>query len=562
MPELSTNDFKRVADRNGSIFFNQTTNKLDVRGSSFISRFVTWIKSKYKPSRINQEHKMATESFINEVERSYGEAVGKYMINYRTESDDLSQLYELGKQNKPLAARHVRRALKNLDIIKSTLADTQLYLSPQQCNKLLIEEMSNYPELAGPYTAGKIETEKLISSIQKAIMEEVYQHGGINWETTGMAIAKDVIAKYVAAQLQPLTWVVKYSHPDYCQEQIVAKLSKDPNLIMRYYCDPNDIERLNSNIQEAIVSAYFSSPQEMTETKASAIADQMITQHTDALVKELHGQNAVPAMKPMSKSDIAAEVKATKEDSAFAEITQQLAATATAQKETKQSAQQFVASPSTSEPSVGTPPNQTEVVPEPIPSASSAQATMETPLTSTPSATPPAQTEESIMQTEALALDPTSDTDIPSIAITPVSSANEEPQADAVPAVPTAQTSPVTKSLSTTAKRLLKNAKDKKIQLSSEVKTQVRGGEIRSLSKLIKAHNQSVAKRITTTSLQTWYKENYPKLKSKMPKEMQDSVLRNTQQLIQPLQFFVDEKQARSLALQVMSGYLKRHTST
>ena len=33
MPELSTNDFQRVAARDGNIFFNQTTNKLDVRGS-------------------------------------------------------------------------------------------------------------------------------------------------------------------------------------------------------------------------------------------------------------------------------------------------------------------------------------------------------------------------------------------------------------------------------------------------------------------------------------------------------------------------------------------------
>ena len=81
----------------------------------------------------------------------------------------------------------------------------------------------------------------------------------------------------------------------------------------------------------------------------------------------------------MSKSDIVAEVKATKEDSAFAESTQQLAATATALKEAKQPAQTFVASPSTSQSSVGTPPNQAEVVPEPIPSASSTQATMETP---------------------------------------------------------------------------------------------------------------------------------------------------------------------------------------
>ena len=478
MPELvSRSDFQRVASGNGNIFFNQTTNKLDVRGGSFISRFVTWIKSKYNPNKVNQEHKMATDSFIREVERSYSEALGKYNVDYRTGSDDLSRLYELGKQNKPLVARQVRQALKNLDIINSTLADTQDYLSPQQCNRLLVDEMSKYPELAGTYTAGKIETEQLSSSIQKALMEEVYQHGRMVWETTGVAIAKDVVEKHVAAQLQTLTLAVRYSQPDYCQEQIVAKLSKDSKLIMRYYYDPADTERLSSNIQQAIVSARLSSKEEMTETKALAIAERMITEHTDTLIKQLREENAVPAMKPMSESEVAAEVKATKEDSAFAESTQKLAAIATAQKEAKKSAQKFVDPSSTS-------------------SISTEQATL------------------------------------------------------------------VAKSLSNNAERLLKQAKDKKIQLSSEVKTQVRSGEIRSLSKLIKAHNQSVAKRITTTSLQTWYKENYPKLKAKMPKEMQDSVLRNTQQLIQPLQFFVDEKQARSLALQVMSGYLKRHSNT
>ena len=158
MPELvSRSDFQRVASGNGNIFFNQTTNKLDVRGGSFISRFVTWIKSKYNPHKVFQEHKMATDSFIEEVERSYDDALKKYNVDYRTGSDDLSRLYEQGKQNKPLAARQVHQALKNLDTIKSTLADTQLYLSPEQCSKLLVEEMSNYPELAGHYTVGKIE---------------------------------------------------------------------------------------------------------------------------------------------------------------------------------------------------------------------------------------------------------------------------------------------------------------------------------------------------------------------------------------------------------------------
>ena len=474
MPELvSRSDFQRVANSNGNIFFNQTTNKLDVRGGSFISRFVTWIKSKYNPHKVFQEHKMATDSFIKEVERSYDETFGKYNVDYRTGSDDLSRLYELGKQNKPLAARQVHQALKNLDTIKSTLADTQLYLSPEQCSKLLVEEMSNYPELAGHYTVGKIEAEQLVSSTQKAVMEEIYQHGRMVWETTGLAIAKDIVEKHVAEQLPTLTLAFKYSQPGYCQEQIVAKLSKDPKLMMRYYCDPADMERLSSKIQEAIVSARLSSKQEMTDTKALAIADQTITEHTDTLIKELGEQSAAAAMKPMGESAGIAEAKAAKEDKAFAESTQRLADAAVAQKAAEQSAQKFVDSPST-------------------------------------------------------------------------------------PLINSEQTPPVAKSLSSNAEQLLKQAKDKKIQLSAEIKAQVRTGEIRSLSKLIKAHNQSVAKRITKLSIQTWYKEKYLKTKAKPPEGMLNSVLNSTQRLIQSLPVFINEEQARSYALRAISGYLKR----
>ena len=475
MPELvSRGDFQRVANGNGNVFFNQTTNKLDVRGGSFISRFVTWIKSKYNPNKVIQEHKMATDSFIKEVERSYDDALKKYNIDYRTGSDDLSRLYELGRQNKPLAARQVRQALKNLDIIKSTLADTQDYLSPQQCNRLLVEERSKYPQLTEPYTAGKIEIEQLSSSIQKALMEEVYQHGGMVWETTGVAIAKDVVEKHVAAQLQPLTLAFKYSQPEYCQEQIVAKLSKDPKLIMRYYYDPADMERLNSKIQQAIVSEHLSSGQEMTETKALAIADQMITEHTDTLIKQLREQNAVAAMKPMSESDIVAETKATKEDQAFAESTQRLADAAVSQKEADAAAQKFV--------------------------------------------------------------DPSSTSSISS-----------------------EQTPPVAKSRSSNAGRLLKQAKDKKIQLSAEIKTQVRSGEIRSLAKLIKAHNQSVTKRITEQSIRIWYNEKHLKTKGEPPKGMCNTVLSSTQKLVQSLPVFITEEQVQSYALRAISGYLKRH---
>ena len=471
MPELvSRSDFQRVANGNGNVFFNQTTNKLDVRGGSFISRFVTWIKSKYNPNKVIQEHKIATDSFIKEVERSYDDALKKYNIDYRTGSDDLSRLYELGRQNKPLAARQVRQALKNLDIIKSTLADTQDYLSPQQCNRLLVEEMSKYSHLTEPYTAGKIEIEQLSSSIQKALMEEVYQHGGIVWETTGVAIAKDVVEKHVAAQLQPVTLAFKYSQPEYCQEQIVAKLSKDPKLIMRYYYDPADMERLNSNIQQAIVSEHLSSGQEMTETKALAIADQMITEHTDTLITQLRGQNAVAAMKPMSESDVVAETKATKEDQAFAESTQKLATAAVAQKEAKQDEQTNTAS-----------------------------------------------------------------------------------------SISTKQTPLVAKSRSSNAERLLKQAKDKKIQLSAEIKTQVRSGEIRSLAKLIKAHNQSVTKRITEQSIQIWYNEKHLKTKGEPPKGMCTTVLSSTQKLVQSLPVFINEEQVQSYALRAISGYLKRH---
>ena len=148
MPTFSTSDFQSVARRNGNIFFNQTTNRLDVRGGSFLSRFVTWIKSKYNPTKVHQEYKMATESFIAEVKHAHNEVLRKYNGNHEVGTDDISRLYELGRQNKPLSARQVRQALKNLDIAKDALADTQAYLSPEQCNELLVKEISKHPSLA------------------------------------------------------------------------------------------------------------------------------------------------------------------------------------------------------------------------------------------------------------------------------------------------------------------------------------------------------------------------------------------------------------------------------
>ena len=312
MPTFSTSDFQSVARRNGNIFFNQTTNRLDVRGGSFLSRFVTWIKSKYNPAKVHQEYKMATESFIAEVKHAHNEVLRKYNGNHEVGTDDISRLYELGRQNKPLSARQVRQALKNLDIAKDALADTQAYLSPQQCNELLVKEISKHPSLAindtskkVDYTFGETEIEKLNSRIQEAIIEEAYRKGGVVSKTTASAIAGKFIENHIGERVKNLLSASKYFNPEHCYTQVLAKLSapKYHKLVKIYNQNPAERNRLTSNIQEAIIKAHFSSEQGITEDGASSIAHQTIAEYADAFIKTLGEQNAATPSPSVSESD-------------------------------------------------------------------------------------------------------------------------------------------------------------------------------------------------------------------------------------------------------------------
>ncbi len=420
MPELSRNDFQRVAHRDGNIFFNQTTNQLDVRGGSFISRFVTWIKSKYNPNKVHQEYRMATESFIAEVKHAHNEVLRKYNGNYEAGTDDISRLYELGRQNKPLSARQVRQVLKNLDIAKGTLADTQAYLSPEQCNELLVKKMSKYPSLAindasqkVDYTFGKTEIEKLNSRIQEAIIEEAYRKGGVVSKTTASAIAGKFIENHIGERVKNLLSASKYFNPEHCYTQVLAKLS-DPKyhkLVKVYNQNLAERNRLTSNIQEAIIKAHFSSEQGITEGEASSIAHQAIAEYADAFIKTPGEQNTAPTKKPMSKS----------------------------------------------------------------------------------------------------------------------------------------------------ARQLFYQADSENIELSFEIKEQVRTGEISSLGQLRRMHNQSIAKRITNEVIEMWHNAKYLKTKGKAPQGMSDSVRIRTQEFIEKSTGFINRPQVKDFVMQAISDYLKRH---
>ena len=337
MPTLARSDFQHISHKEGNVFFNQHTGKLDVRGGNFLSRLVTWIKSKYNPGKVNQEYKEAADSFIAEVKQIHNQAVSKYHEDYQISEEHLNQLYELGKQNKPLAARQVRQVLKQLETVPSTLELAENYFSPKYSREQLILEISKYPKLSAPYQPSEMETEKLSFRIKGAMMEAFCQQEGNITEETMSSIAQKIIEEYVASQLDTLEIAFKHSGFEYCQEKIAAGLSRQPELYMHYCPDPADIEELSLDIKEAIVDQSLRQEAGVVQVHAVALAEKIIAQHTEQLIKTMSKQKVNAETKLMGRSSKTAVEKEEKEHAE--QFTKQVAAQkAAASKAAKQPA--------------------------------------------------------------------------------------------------------------------------------------------------------------------------------------------------------------------------------
>ena len=195
MPTLTTNDFKNVIHKNGTVFYNQKKRRLDTRGGNFLSRLVTWIKHKYNPGKVNGEHKAAADSFISAVKHAHSEICKKHNAEYKLSDDDFNRLYPIAEgEGTPLQTRQVRQVLARLDTIPESLKIARDYASAASCRHMLRDEISATPDLEYLNDA---DIAKLGSRIKEAIMNKSYQTEGWVTSDTAESIARQTIKENV-----------------------------------------------------------------------------------------------------------------------------------------------------------------------------------------------------------------------------------------------------------------------------------------------------------------------------------------------------------------------------
>ena len=524
MPTLVKSDFQHISNKEGNVFFNQHTGKLDVRGGNFLSRLVTWIKSKYNPGKINEEYREAADAFIKEVEQLHNSAFRKYHKSYQISEDHLDKLYELSKQSKPLAARQVRQVLKRLEIFPGVLELTENFSSPEYCREQLAAEISRYSELSGPYMPSKIETEKLSSRVKGVMMEEICRQEGAITEEMASSIAQKVVAEYVASRMETLKIVFKSSSFEYCQEEVAKGLSKHPEFYRHYHSDPRDIEKLDLNIKGAIVDASLRQGEEITQRMASSIAEKVIAEHTKELIETMGAQKVNAATKLMARGQ-----------------------KTSVEKETEKHAEQFAKQIDAEKAAI-------QAVKK---SAAQADVQKSTQKTTKPIAEQKTDTEKTqTLTTPDLKVVPT-DVQKPTPKTTePIAEQKKEPMpVAAAKATPDEGVSVRKKK----HEQFLEKVKNRGLNLPDAVKEQIRDGKINSMSKLTKANNQYIAHHITKTAIRNWYGEKYPKAKDNPPREMAEVVLSKVQNHIESMPNLVNHRQARAYAEHEITGYIRAH---
>ena len=561
MPTLVKSDFQHIGHKEGNVFFNQHTGKLDVRGGNFLSRLVTWMKSKYNPSKINKEYKEAADAFIKEIEQLHNRAFRKYHKSYQISEDHLDKLYELSKQSKPLASRQVRQVLKRLEIVPSALELAENFSSSEYCREQLTAEISRYPELSGPYMPSKIETEKLSSRVKGVMMEEICRQEGAITEEMASSIAQKVVAEYVASRMETLKIVFKSSSFEYCQEKVAEGLSKHPEFYRHYHSDPRNIEKLDLNIKGAIVDASLRQKEEITQRMASSIAEKVIAEHTKELIEAMGGQKVNAATKLMARAQGTSVEKETEEHAE--QFAKQIATEKAAIQAVKKSAVQADVQKPTEKPTKPTAKPKTDNEKMQTLTASDLKVVpmdvqKPTPKTTKPTAKPKTDTEKTqTLTTPGLKVVPT-DVQKPTPKTTePIAEQKKEPMpVSAAKATPDEGVSVGKKK----HEQFLEKVKNRGLNLPNAVKEQIRDGKINSMSKLTKANNQYIAHHITKTSIRNWYGEKYPKAKDNPPREMAEVVLSKVQNHIESMPNLVNHRQARAYAEHEITGYIRAHS--
>lgn len=115
---ISLQNFRSISARDGSLFVNNK-GQLGLRGNSFASKIVTWIKGLYNPRKVQQENKAAVQYFFEAIRTQYQ--------SKSTDVDFITQAFQLSKHSTSLSSRTARQIITDLDSLKSRQASAELF---------------------------------------------------------------------------------------------------------------------------------------------------------------------------------------------------------------------------------------------------------------------------------------------------------------------------------------------------------------------------------------------------------------------------------------------------
>ena len=291
MISLTTRDFSNIRHKEGVVFFNQNTGRLDTRGGNFLSRIVTWAKSKYNPSKINQEYQMAADSFVTELKRTHNEIFQKYDPKYEINNKNLGRLYQLDTPGRSLAMRRVRQVLARLETVPAALEIANKHSNVQYCRNQLMIETSQHPQYYGSYIPDQGEIEHLSGQIRDAIVDEIYQQEGLLTEAMAASIARKTIKTY--AQSKTLKIAINQSAWEDCKAELNKEISKHPDLYKNCELHATDIDELSSRVKKAIIAESAQQGKDITEAEATLIRGEIIRESADTIIETLSKQKAL-----------------------------------------------------------------------------------------------------------------------------------------------------------------------------------------------------------------------------------------------------------------------------
>lgn len=196
---IALQNFRSISRQSGDLFVNNK-GQLGIRGGSFASKLVTWIKGLYKPTKIRQENHAAVQQFL--------EAIHTLKGSEKLDVDSIVQPFHLSQNSPSLSSRTVRQILENIDerltatsapqVLAHFYSDYDLNNRAYGLGKVVQTAISDHPALS--VALGATEFAAMSQGVNQAILRVAEQKHVTSAEA--QQIAQTAVIDFLRSQQQ------------------------------------------------------------------------------------------------------------------------------------------------------------------------------------------------------------------------------------------------------------------------------------------------------------------------------------------------------------------------